>query len=241
MKDFYYILGTASNASPAEIDEAYQKLARKFYPAEGEHDDFLEEHLREITEAYDVLRDAKRRRAYDTAFRRGQERQLAAFKVKYLNIGITIMFLAVTALFAGYVIRTLRGHASKKAAVQKPAPQPAPTVGAVMHVKKHRQAISQGSPVPVTKLAAQDTVAGRAEPVPIIPPQIIADSTGLATLHANITGVIYLHKSPDYNSAVIAKIPDGAQVRILRKGSSWCKVEFNEQKGYVIRAIVEGK
>src|ERR1700744_5463079 len=102
MKDFYYILGTASNATPPEIDAAYQKLARKFHQGEGEPDDFMDAHFREIAEAYDVLRDARRRSKYDAAFKKNQKKSLSVFKLKYVNIAVPITFLAVPALFADY-------------------------------------------------------------------------------------------------------------------------------------------
>jgi uncharacterized protein YgiM (DUF1202 family) len=66
------------------------------------------------------------------------------------------------------------------------------------------------------------------------------DSTYITTLRANITGIVYLHQSPDYNSAVLAKIPDAAEVRVLQKGAAYYKVSFNGRSGYVIRSAVAG-
>src|ERR1700756_2645982 len=114
MKDFYYILGTTYDATPPEIDAAYQKLARKFRQADGEQDEFIDAHFREISEAYDTLRDAGRRSKYDLAFKKNQKKQLAVFKLKYLNIAVALTFLVVTALFTAYVIKTINGHAPKK-------------------------------------------------------------------------------------------------------------------------------
>lgn len=203
MKDFYYILGTARDASAPEIETAYEKLARKFA---DEQDEFMDAHFREIAEAYDILRDAARRRKYDAALRRSQKKQLAAFKLKYLNIGVTLMFLTVTALFAGYVIRTLNGHPAKKT-VSKPAVQPATPV-AVKHIKKHHKAVVYPVPPALKPIASP---AMRHAPA-------ATSALDSATLHANITGIVYLHQSPDYNSAVLAKMPDAAQVRVLQKG-----------------------
>ena len=237
MKDFYYILGATSNATSSEIDAAYQKLARKFYPNEGERDDFMDDRLSEITEAYDVLRDTKRRKQYDSAFRKVQQKQLAAFRIKYLNIGITIMFLAITALFAGYVYKNLRGHPPKKiTTAPKPVEQPAVIV--VPHSKKHHKSISLTTKKQ-TKVA--DTVAKQPVPplVHSIPVKTNIDSS-LVAIHANITGIVYLHESPDFSSQVVAKIPDGARVHLVHKGSAWDKVEFADQVGYVLRSSVEG-
>jgi len=233
MKDFYYILGTTANASPPEIDAAYRKLARKFRQTGEEDDEFIDARFRDIAEAYDTLRDARRRRKYDEAFKRNQKRQFAIFKLKYLNIAVTLTFLVVTALFAAYVIRTIRGHAIKKIA---PKALAQPSVVAVTHPKKHHKlAISlvKGHP------GAIDTLQHLPATQPALRPAPPADSTVM--LHANITGIIYLHQEPDFNSPVLAKIPDGAEVKVLQKGTAYYQVLFNGQSGYVIRTSAERK
>lgn len=227
MKDFYYILGTARNASAPEIEAAYEKLARKFA---DEQDEFLDAHFREIAEAYDILRDAARRRKYDAALRRSQRKQLAAFKLKYLNIGVTLMFMTVTALFAGYVIRVLNGHPAKKA-MPKVAVQPAAPV-MVTHAKKHHKAPAA---VQQTATHAALLISAAKHPASTADRQALTDS---ATLHANITGIVYLHQSPDYNSAVLAKIPDAAKVRVLQKSDAYYKVSYEGREGYVIKSAV---
>jgi len=230
MKDFYYILGTARDASAPEIETAYEKLARKFA---DEQDEFMDAHFREIAEAYDILRDAARRRKYDAALRRSQKKQLAAFKLKYLNIGVTLMFLTVTALFAGYVIRTLNGHPAKKT-VSKPAVQPATAV-VITHAKKHHKALTSRS---VTPLAVPTPVTTSVTPPARRSAPTATPAPDSATLHANITGIVYLHQSPDYNSAVLAKMPDAAQVRVLQKGDTWYRVSYEGQEGYVIKSAI---
>jgi len=236
MKDFYYILGTTNNATPPEIDAAYKKLARKFRQDGDEQDEFMDAHFREISEAYDTLRDADRRRKYDIAFRTNQKRHLAVFKLKYLNVAVALTFLVITALFADYVINTIRGRAPKKA-VQKPATIATPVV--LTHSKKHHHVLSHATTKP---LAHKDTTQKR--PVKAIAPVIqktTVDSTYTTTLHANITGIVYLHQAPDYNSAILAKIPDAAEVRVLQKGMAYYKVRFNGQSGYVIKSAVAGQ
>jgi hypothetical protein len=239
MKDFYYILGATCNATPSEIDAAYQKLARRFYLNEGEQDDFMDDRLREITEAYDVLRDAKRRRQYDMAFRKTQQKQLAAFRIKYLNIGITIMFLAITALFAVYVFQTLRGHPAKKTTVVSPKLVEQPAIIAVPHPKKHHRSVSRVTQKPAR---IKDTVAKQSPPPTVypIPVKTKADSS-LVAIHANITGIVYLHESPDFSSQVVAKIPDGARAHLVHRGSAWDKIAYHGQAGYVIKSSVEGQ
>ena len=64
-RDYYEILGVEKSADEAEIKKAYRKLAIKFHPDKNPGDATAEERFREVTEAYEVLRDADKRRMYD--------------------------------------------------------------------------------------------------------------------------------------------------------------------------------
>jgi molecular chaperone DnaJ len=66
-KDYYKVLGVAKTASAEEIKKAYRKLARKYHPDANKGDLKAEERFKEISEAYNVLSDAKRRKEYDDA------------------------------------------------------------------------------------------------------------------------------------------------------------------------------
>ena len=63
--DFYAVLGVPRDASEADIKKAYRKLAMEFHPDRTGGDKASEERFKEVTEAYEVLRDAERRAAYD--------------------------------------------------------------------------------------------------------------------------------------------------------------------------------
>jgi len=65
MADFYTTLGVARGASDDEIKQAYRKLATKWHPDRNNGAKEAEEKFKEITEAYDVLRDPDKRAAYD--------------------------------------------------------------------------------------------------------------------------------------------------------------------------------
>ena len=65
MADFYTTLGVARTASDDEIKKAYRKLAMTYHPDRNSGSSEAEEKFKEITEAYDVLRDPTKRAMYD--------------------------------------------------------------------------------------------------------------------------------------------------------------------------------
>ena len=64
-RDYYDALGIARGASDAEVKRAYRRLARKLHPDVNPGDKTAQKRFQEVQEAYDVLKDAEKRRAYD--------------------------------------------------------------------------------------------------------------------------------------------------------------------------------
>ena len=70
-KDYYKVLGVAENADAAEIKRAYRRLAKENHPDANPGNAAAEARFKEISEAYGVLSDAKKRQQYDQMRRFG--------------------------------------------------------------------------------------------------------------------------------------------------------------------------
>lgn len=65
MSDYYKTLGVNKTATDAELKSAYRKAAMKYHPDKNPDNKEAEKKFKEVNEAYDVLKDAQKRAAYD--------------------------------------------------------------------------------------------------------------------------------------------------------------------------------
>jgi molecular chaperone DnaJ len=64
-RDYYEVLGVNRDASEEDIKKSYRKLAMKFHPDRNPDSKDAEEKFKEAKEAYEILSEAEKRRAYD--------------------------------------------------------------------------------------------------------------------------------------------------------------------------------
>ena len=65
MSDYYKTLGVQSNASQDELKKAYRKKAMKYHPDQNKGNPEAEAKFKEVSQAYDILKDEDKRAAYD--------------------------------------------------------------------------------------------------------------------------------------------------------------------------------
>jgi len=64
-RDYYEVLGVSRGCDGAELKSAYRKLAMKYHPDRNPDDKEAEHNFKEVSEAYDALKDPQKRAAYD--------------------------------------------------------------------------------------------------------------------------------------------------------------------------------
>lgn len=65
MSDYYATLGVSKTATQEEIKKAYRKLALKFHPDKNQGNKDAEKQFKQVSEAYEVLSDEKKKQIYD--------------------------------------------------------------------------------------------------------------------------------------------------------------------------------
>ena len=75
-RDYYEVLGLNRDASDEDIKKSYRKLAMKHHPDRNPDDKSAEDKFKESKEAYEVLSEAEKRRAYDAYGHAGVSQQI---------------------------------------------------------------------------------------------------------------------------------------------------------------------
>lgn len=86
-KDYYAVLGVNRTASADEIKQSFRKLARKYHPDVNPNDKTAEAKFKEVSEAYEVLSDADKRKKYDQYGQYWQQASRAGAGTPYSSPG----------------------------------------------------------------------------------------------------------------------------------------------------------
>ena len=86
-RDYYEVLGVNRDASDEDIKKSYRKLAMKYHPDRNPDRKDAEEKFKEAKEAYEVLSESEKRRAYDAYGHAGVNAQMGAGGPDGQNMG----------------------------------------------------------------------------------------------------------------------------------------------------------
>src|SRR5262245_56811251 len=115
-KDYYAVMGVERTATPEEIKAAYRKLARKYHPDVSKEPD-AEEKFKEVAEAYETLKDPKKRAAYDQlgSHRPGEDfRPPPGWEQQFGDGGFSFEDLDLSDLFSAFGGGRSHGRAARR-------------------------------------------------------------------------------------------------------------------------------
>ena len=246
MKDFYYILGVDSNCGTGEIKEAYRKLSKKFHPDLNEGDEYFVNRFREINEAYETLNDPAKRFQYDSRLKKIKSKRNTLRATDYHTLpsestfvkpGIkrwgsifTVTWIAAAIILGAYLLKSVTDYKKTRIIVQKEISVTSP------HVRKHHK------PLHILKVKINhDSLKPQVDTAAIKPVKYEQPANNISNqnflyathVHANLTGVINMRRTDNFNSDIIEKIPADSKVFVLAKGSEYYCVFFNDRIGYI--------
>ena len=119
MADYYQLLGVGRSADTEEVKKAYRQLALKYHPDRNQGSKEAEERFKEVTEAYEVLRDSEKRALYDRYGEQGLKRGAGGAQPFDFSDAIEI-FMRDFGGFAGFEdLFGMRGARGRRSSTRK--------------------------------------------------------------------------------------------------------------------------
>lgn len=112
-RDYYEVLGVSKDASQDEIKKAYRKRAMKFHPDRNSDDPDAEKKFKEASEAYEVLRDDKKRQQYDQFGHQGMNGGFGGGAGGFENVGFEDIFSRFGEIFGSDFADVFGGGAGR--------------------------------------------------------------------------------------------------------------------------------
>ena len=112
MKDFYKILSLKEDASEEEIRERWIELTKQYHPDRSE-DTTSEEKIREINEAYQVLKHSSTRVEYDLKRTYGQGEKESKRRSYFKKLGLPVGIVIMVMMIGTFYLRTSRNKISE--------------------------------------------------------------------------------------------------------------------------------
>jgi len=189
------------------------------------------------------------------------------FISRSVDIAFTTILVLITLMFGDYVIKSISSsktsntaifsnlpfsttynHHKKKQilklksggklnGVVKAIPKSGATIDPLSKPAKIIADTTNVRPIKIVKVN-NDSIKGGNKPS-VVNAAYHPDYLYEAYINSNVTGLVYMHKLDDYNSAVIKVIPTNSKIFVLAKGNTFYKVMFNSTPGYVPKWTVK--
>jgi len=172
-----------------------------------------------------------------------------------IGMGVTLILLAL--ILGVYAVDSFSGSKAKKTLAPLYASVPVASKSHKHHKKKFSlknkttSTLFKPKPDSIVPKPIHRDFANIKQPATVVSKQPLAIDTKkpdnsddflYATyVRPNVTGVVYMRKSGNFNSEVIKMIPANSAVFVLAKGDTYYKVSFNNNMGYVPKWSLQTK